>query len=390
MSLSRITPVAASVSAYAFATVYTSLHLWAVFCVSASAHSRLTSPHQPGFDQTHLSLTSAQATPAESPPLQQVADPSWQPGTVTLITITKDQGGHSAPVRSVAFSPNGQFFASGSADKTIKVWNLKAEALERSLTQSSDQINAIAFSPDGRFLAAGCLDGSVRLWNWQTGELLKTFSEHENLVTSVAFSPDSRILASGSGDKTIHLWNVPDGTLHQQIVTEQFIQAIAFQPNGNILASTGLGMTVDLWDWTTGDLRRSLGRYASAIYAIAFSPDGQAIAFSPDAAANAPITRNGADRNTVRLWNLQGRQIDQPLQGHTDYVNAVAFSPSGQTLISGSLDRTVKIWNVQTGELVRNFLENEKRVLSAAFSPDGRTFALGSADGTIKVFISSE
>lgn len=324
-------------------------------------------------------------------------DPSWQRGTVTVLQITQAQGGHDLPVRSVAFSPDGQFFASGSTDRTIKIWNLERESLERTLTQSSDQIDSIAFSPDGQWLAGGSLDGTVRIWNWQSGQLLHTLSGHSNLVTSIAFSPDSQVLASGSGDKAIQLWDVQSGTSRRKILTEQFIEAIAFSPDGAMLASTGIGKTVDLWDWSKGKLIRSLGRYAGTIYAMAFSPDGRTIAFSPDAyAATGPTTGlvvPRTERNTLQLWNLEGQPINQPLRGHTDYINAIAFSPSGQTLISGSWDRTIKIWNVQTGELISNIsdiLETDRRILSIAFRPDGKAFALGSGDGTISIIISNE
>lgn len=324
-------------------------------------------------------------------------EPTWKPGTVDYLEIPAEIGGNSRPVRSLAFTSDSQFLVSGGVDKTIKIWNVETRSLVRTLSPSpAQEVGTVALSSDGQTLASGCIDGTVRLWHWKTGKLLYTLTGHSNIVTSVAFSPDGQTLASGSGDKTIRLWNVNDGSLRQTITTQQFIETLAFNPADDMLASAGIEMSVDLWDWRTGKLVRSLGRYAGVIYAIAFSPNGQSLAFSPDAyAGDTPATDRNQERNTLRLWNLQGQQIGQVLRGHSDYIDAVAFSPSGQTLISGSFDKTVKIWNVQTGALIpgtaiQEYLKDDRRILAIAFRPDGKAFALGSGDGSIKIFISKE
>ncbi|MCU0568110.1 MAG: WD40 repeat domain-containing protein [Oculatellaceae cyanobacterium Prado106] len=360
-----------------------------------------------GLNPSIINAASLTALPLSQAQPQR-SDPTWQPGTVSLLTIGAQQQGHSSPVRSVVFSPDGQFLASGSVDKTVKIWNLQKRSLERTLSPQVDQVDAIAFSPDGQYLASGCLNGAVMLWDWQSGKLLSLLTEqpgnHTELVTSVAFSPDSQILASGSGDKTIRLWDVNAKTLRQTIATSQFIETLAFAPTGTLLASAGLERTVDLWNWTSGERVRSLGPYGRAIYAIAFSPDGQTLAFSPNSVCLTPrcleqrptgtppssSTQRPPEGNHIRLWSLQGQPSPQTMRGHLDWINSIAFSPSGQTLISGSMDRTIRLWNTETGELIREFQENDRRILSVAFRPDGRAFALGSADGTIKLFISQE
>jgi WD40 repeat protein len=319
-------------------------------------------------------------------------DPTWKSGTVDYLEIPAEMGGNSRAVRSLAFTPDNQFLVSGGVDKTIKVWDVKGRSLVQTLRLSQAQeIGTVALSSDGQTMASGSIDGTVRLWNWKTGKLLHTLTGHSNIVTSVAFSPDGQTLASGSGDKTIRLWNVNDGSLQQTIITKQFIETLAFNPVDDMLASAGIEMSVDLWNWKTGKLIRSLGRYTGVIYAIAFSPDGQSLAFSPDATASNPTL----EQNTLRLWNLRGEQIGKTMSGHTDYIDAVAFSPSGQTLISGSFDKTVKVWNVQTGALIpgtaiQEYLKDDRRILAIAYRPDGKAFALGSGDGSIKIFISKE
>jgi WD40 repeat protein len=336
------------------------------------------------------------AVPRVMADTEPATDPTWQSGTVDYLEIPAEIGGNSSPVRSLAFTPDSQFLVSSGGNKTIKIWDVKTRSLVRTLSPSPAQdIITVALSSDDQTLASGSFDGTVRLWNWKTGKLLHTLSGHSDIVTSVAFSPNGQTLASGSGDKMIRLWNVADGSLGQTIATRQFIETLAFSPVDNMLASAGVGMRVDLWDWTTGELIRSLGRYTSAIYAIAFSPNGQFLAFSPDACSPSYCKTPSPARNTLQLLNLQGRQIGQVLSGHTDYINTVAFSPSGQTLVSGSFDNTVKVWNVQTGGLIpstaiQEYLKDDQRILAIAFRPDGKAFALGSGDGSIKIFISKE
>ena len=118
--------------------------------------------------------------------------------------------GHTGTATSVAFSPDGTTLASGSYDKTIKLWNANTGDRLRSLVGHADIVLSVAFSPDGTSLVSGFLDTSIKLWNANTGECLRTLEGHADYVRS-AFSPDGTTLASGSGDKTIKLWNANTG-----------------------------------------------------------------------------------------------------------------------------------------------------------------------------------
>jgi len=213
---------------------------------------------------------------------------------------------------------------------------------------------------------------------------------HSDAVKTVAFSPDGQLLASGSLDRTIYLWEVASGETQRIIETGQGIEAIAFNPVYDMLAVGGVDQKVELWNWETGDRIRAFPRFSGVIYALSFSPDGERIAFSPNALSpDATYAGDRLERNTVIFLDRQGRQQQNVLKGHTDYVSAIAFSPTGQTLLSGSWDQSIKVWNTQTGELIRTFSENEQRILSIAYRPDGQAFAVGSGDGTIKLFIST-
>ena len=121
--------------------------------------------------------------------------------------------GHTDLVWSVAFSPNGETLASGSQDRTIRLWNPNNGNLKRTLTGHRDAVNSVAFSPDGRTLASGSWDGTIRLWNPNTGKLKRTLTGHTDGISFVAFSPDGNMLASTSGDRTIRLWNPNTGNI---------------------------------------------------------------------------------------------------------------------------------------------------------------------------------
>ncbi|KAI9034767.1 WD40 repeat domain-containing protein, partial [Aspergillus affinis] len=94
--------------------------------------------------------------------------------------------GHSSAVQAVAFSPDGQTIASGSNDKTIKLWNAATGEQRQTLEGHSDSVRAVAFSPDGRTIASGSYDGTIKLWNAETGEQRQTKEDSSILVHAVA------------------------------------------------------------------------------------------------------------------------------------------------------------------------------------------------------------
>ena len=112
-----------------------------------------------------------------------------------------------ARITSVAFSPDGKKLASGSDDKTVRLWEVETGKQLATLTGHSDSVWSVAFSPDGKKLASGSRDQTVRLWEVETGKQLATLTGHSSDVLSVAFSPDGKKLASGSWDQTVRLWD---------------------------------------------------------------------------------------------------------------------------------------------------------------------------------------
>ena len=287
--------------------------------------------------------------------------------------------GHTDRVLSVAFSPDGKILASGSADATVRLWDVAADRpIGRPLT-STAQVLSVAFSPDGKILASGGYDGTVRLWDVASGrETGQPLTGDVGAVNSVAFSPDGKIVASGSADHSVRLWDVANGREIGQPLTADAdaVNSVTFSPDGRTLASGGDDGTVRLWGVASGrEIGQPLNADAGAVNSVAFSPDGRTLA-------------SGGDDGTVRLWGVaSGREIGQPLTGHVGAVNSVTFSPDGKILASGSADHSVRLWDVAGGQEIGQPLTGHVgAVNSVTFSPDGRTLASGSDDHSVRLW----
>lgn len=282
--------------------------------------------------------------------------------------------GHRNTVMPVAFSPDGKTLATGSMDKTIKLWDVQTGALKQTITGHSNGVHALAFSPDGKTLASGSDDKTIKLWDAQTGALRQTLTENSSAVHTIGFSPDGATLASGSSDKTIKLWDAQTGELKQTLTGhDDVVKTVAFSPDGTILGSGSDDQTIKLWDAQTGALRQTLTGHSNGVHAIAFSSDRKTLA-------------SGSIDKTIKLWDVQTGALKQTLTGHNSGIHALAFSPDGKMLASGSTDKTVKLWDTQTGGLRQTFTGHSDMVMAVAFSPDGKTLASGGMDKTVKLW----
>jgi WD40 repeat protein len=330
--------------------------------------------------------------------------------------------GHTNYVFSVAFSPDGATIASGSGDHTIKLWNVATGALIRTLTGHTREVSSVAFSPDGARLASGSWDRTVRYWQVSSGVLLRTIAAHAELISAVAYAPDAQSVASGSWDNTIKLWRTSDGTLIRTITqsgmeavnTVNFsrdglslvtgdigsgsvrlfrvadgmqtlscghhafaIAGVAYSPTQDIFASASWDKTAKLWAASTGSELRTLIGHTDIINAIAFTPDGITVATA--AGSPPPDTRDP----TVRLWDVATGDLLFILPGHSGGSFCVAASPDDSTIASGGNDGLVKIWRVRNGTLLRSMNGNGTQVYSVSYSPDGGMLAAGDGEGSV-------
>lgn len=302
------------------------------------------------------------------------------PGTGPLPVVTSlmaERGqAHTATVWALAFSADGKYLASGSSDRTARVWDLATFRDVTTLFAGAPPLTpplALAWAPDGKSVALAAPDWRVKLCDLRTGEVQLALTGHAGEVTCLAFSPDGRTVASGSKDSTLKLWDRLTG---QEIRTVRGhtsgVLALAYSPDGKQLASAGEDHTVRLWDAVLGQELQALRGHTAAVQALAFAPDGRNLA------------SGGADQ-TIRVWNLVQAGEPRTLSGHEGVIRALAYSPSG-TLASASEDGTVLLWPPDPGKEPRTLRGHLGGVSALAFSVGGRTLVSGGTDSHIVVW----
>ena len=165
--------------------------------------------------------------------------------------------GHENAVQSLAYSRQQLLLASGSADRTVRVWNLDTLALKRSYRGPRDFVTSVAFSQSGKLLAAGSLDGRIQVWSVLSSRRLRALNGHRGRIADIAFSPSGDQLASAGEDGTVRVWDLQRGRIVRALTGHVGgATAVAFAPDGQHLASAGVDGRVRLWAVPLGALAR--------------------------------------------------------------------------------------------------------------------------------------
>jgi WD40 repeat protein len=298
--------------------------------------------------------------------------------------------GHSATIYSLAFSPDGKLLASGSSDKTVRLWDVAA-AKEKAVLPETIWVRALVFSPDGKTLASatGGLDGEKRLlpgnitlWDTATGKKRAVLEGHTAWILKISCSPDGKTLASASEDGTVKLWNMETGkeiATFKGGETIRWFSFVVFTQDGKtvVAASGGSKLQKDevrKWDVETGKLKGILSEiWIGQVQTVSSEGKLAALAVS----------------NEINLWDLETTKLKSTLKGHSTSVSYMAFLAGGKRLVSVDAFGSVKVWDLETNtEKFRFRLKTPLGLEPMALSPDGKIVATGSVlmNGEVKLW----
>jgi WD40 repeat protein len=291
-----------------------------------------------------------------------------------------------ATVASLAFAPDGTRFLSGGGDGSMRVWDAATGQVLRSLYgHFEEEIGSVAFSPNGTRIASTS-ESSVKLWDALTGETLAVLQEN---AQNVRFLPGGARVLTLSSEDAAKLWDVPTGELIGSLEGSktQDWGCVSASADGTRMFAGGSGTAnvsrATLWDTQSG---RLLKTYLRPAFKGGMRCAPQSPTFSPDGTRLAAADFSSDGSSVVTLWDIASGRRLRTLQGHTDWINAVAFSPDGTRIISAGRDKTVKMWDAASGRLLHSLPGHVSSITSLAFSPDGSRFISASEDATIRIW----
>ena len=277
--------------------------------------------------------------------------------------------GHTAPINSVALSPDGTMFASANASKriasaskgkTIRLWDIRTGEQHAILNEHADVVHDLAFSPDATMLASSSSDKTVLIWDVQSGELLRRLVGHTDAVSELAFSPDGLTLASGSNE--IIVWNTFTGRKKYSL---EGSASLAFSPDGKILM-TGGEWEIQMWDANSGEHKKTLSGHLDKSWRLTFSPDGKHLVSSGE---------------TVQLWDANtGKNLSTLSEKFG--IGTLAVSADG-TILAGTTGSTIEFWDIPLHQHIATRRGQSESVSSSDISPKDGTIVTASYDGTI-------
>ncbi|KAF1741974.1 hypothetical protein MXB_1468 [Myxobolus squamalis] len=288
--------------------------------------------------------------------------------------------GHTGWVRCMTVEPGNSWFATGSCDRMIKIWDLASGTLKLSLTGHISTVRGLAASPTHPYLFSCGEDKTIKCWDLEQNKAIRHYHGHLHAIYCIAQHPTIDVIMTGSRDGTIRVWDIRTKacaytlTGHTSTVSTLCVQAT----NPQVVSGSN-DSTLRLWDLTTGKSYCTLTNHKKSVRSVVFHPN-----------LNCMVS---ASPENIREWKLPDGDLIQTLKGHNAIINALAINDDN-VLISGGDNGSMYFWDWKTGY---NFdcqqtitqpgsLDSEAGIFALGFDLSGSRLISCEADKSIKIY----
>ncbi len=301
-------------------------------------------------------------------------------------TLQRDLAIDAQRLNALAWSPDSRMLAvSSTSDAQVYVWDVSTGNLVRTLRGHDSWVRSVDWSRDGRWIATGSTDLTVRVWDAETGQTVHILEGHTDLVGGVQFSPDSKLLASGSRDGTVRLWDSEGQQVSSfrfetpmaepSINLRHWVTGVAWSPDGKQIAVGTTDGAARILDSATGRVLHELPGHQGfiVIQGVKYSPDGNLL-------ATASID------SEIRLWNPATGEAIGELKGHRFQVFAITISADNKRLLSASDEEgRLVLWDLEKREEIGSQNVGQGAILSLVFTPDSKVVASSGLNGNVRL-----
>lgn len=319
----------------------------------------------------------------------------WQIGTLAVgSTSGRRIANANAPLTALAVSAQGQHLAVGAGDGSLTLWDVARRAVLRRFTGHGAAICGAFFTAGGRKLVTAATDGGIYTWDVPGGQALSQWEDPAGKITCLGVSPDGKWAVAGSGDLCLRVWNLESGENTWDLSGhEKQINAICFSPDGRRCYSAGKEAEAFIWDATNWD---PIGTFTSSA--------GETSALVAGPGENRLLQAG----EYVMDWDLAARKSKEFLT--LENVTALALAHNQRWLAAGLADGTVHLWDVSQGKWkteqerkfgsrrafnestlfevkpLQVFKKHNGAVRALAFSPDDGQLLSGGEDGDVRAW----
>lgn len=288
--------------------------------------------------------------------------------------------GHLGWVRSVTVEPGNEWFATGSGDRTIKIWDLASGTLKLSLTGHVSTVRGLAVSPRHPYLFSAGEDKLVKCWDLETNKVIRHYHGHLSAVYSLALHPTIDLLVTAGRDSSARVWDMrTKAQVHALSGHTNTIASVLTQASEPQVITGSHDSTIRLWDLVAGKTRSCLTNHKKSVRAMVIHPGVNMMA--------------SASADNIKQWKFPEGNFVQNLTGHNAILNSIAINGDG-VLVSGADNGTMNFWDWRTGYNFQRHqtviqpgsIDSEAGIFAMTFDHSGTRLLSVEADKTIKIY----